>query len=65
MDVKDVRLYKNSLQLNITTTVSKLVEDFKEKTGVSPTYISIDMAPAEISKAYENIVKCTEVCIEI
>jgi len=43
MDIEEIKKLKNMLELNITIEVSKLVEEFKSKTDVAPSYIGIVM----------------------
>ena len=43
MHVNELRTKREELELNISANVSKLVEDFKAKTGFCPKNISIGM----------------------
>ena len=66
MEIKDLQKLKEKLQTDISGEVAKLVEEFKEETGISPDSISIDMiCTRDLGWDPENIVGRTKVDITI
>lgn len=66
MDVKQVEKLKRELEVSISSEVSKLVEDFKVKAGISPSYIGIDMdCLSEMGYDIEYVVGRTRTRIEL
>ncbi len=41
MEISELKSKKEMLQINITTAVNELVENFKEETGISPSAVDI------------------------
>jgi hypothetical protein len=47
MNVKDLKKKRSELEMNISKSVYKLVEEFKKETNISPQSISIELSSVE------------------
>jgi len=66
MEIKELKKLKIELQTAMSMEISKLVEEFKEKTKISPSRISVDMlSVSDMGHAPESIVGKVVVDIEI
>lgn len=65
MDVRELIEHKHKLESDISASVSRLVEDFKKQTGVSPKWINIKMTPVvELGRVDVDYV-VTKSCVEL
>lgn len=66
MDVKELKYRKQELELSIASKLSTLISDFRNETGISPSYISINMVQVyDCGQTPEHIIAGVSVDLDI